>query len=71
MNRHFALAYLLGPTRLSFIRLTGLERSIYVTDLPYEKFDVLYGHHFNPGSLKPKASVLPMSFSDPLHSILY
>ena len=31
-NRHFTLAYLLGETRLSFIRSTEQELSIYVTD---------------------------------------
>ena len=30
-NRHFAIAYLLGTTSLSFIRLTELEPSIYPT----------------------------------------
>ena len=29
-NRHFALAYLLGKTKLSFIRSTGLEPSMFV-----------------------------------------
>ena len=31
-NRHFTLAYLLGKIRLSFIRSTEQEPSIYVTD---------------------------------------
>ena len=30
INHHFAPAYLLGTTRLSFIRLRGLELSIYL-----------------------------------------
>ena len=39
MYRHFALAYLLGSTRLTFIRLTGRELSIYAVIIlqPLEK----------------------------------
>ena len=44
-NRHFALAYLLGTTRVSFIQLRELEPSIYGGQADLIKFtqSILYG----------------------------
>ena len=43
-NRHFAPAYLLGTTRLSFILLTELEPSIYVTDKSLKGVRLRWGY---------------------------
>ena len=39
INHHFALAYLQGPTMLPFIRLAGLEPSMYASVSPEINFN--------------------------------
>ena len=67
INHHFASAYSLGTTRLSFTRSTELEPSIYVPKIIIRSF-VLTPNYV---SITPKLKMLALEYDVLLASLVH